>query len=386
MDGCRIEQHVVSRGFDGERFWGQARVGALPAEGDRPLTALVTAQPALRSGSDVFFELHEWTSPDRGASWSGPRDRGEALGRRVEADGRACAICGMEPDWHAASGRLLSTGHSVWYADDRHPVHNGPIDVCYSAYDPDAASWRPWEALALPEEPEFFRAAGGCSQRVELEDGTILLPIHCRPRPAAGGENPRKTAWSACNAATVLRCSFDGRTLRYLEHGPLLRLEEPRGYCEPSLVRHGERFYLTLRNDQRGYVAVGEDGLHFAEPKPWRFDDGAELGNANTQQHWISRREGLFLVYTRRGLENDHVFRHRAPLLMAEVDPERCVVLRETERELVPNRGARLGNFSVCHATEDETWVVVSEWMQPEGCEEYGSDNSIWFVRVLGES
>ncbi|MBS3762593.1 MAG: exo-alpha-sialidase, partial [Planctomycetes bacterium] len=117
--------------------------------------------------------------------------------------------------------------------------------------------------------------------------------------------------------------------------------------------------------------------------RPWLFDDGTELGNYNTQQHWVTHSNGLFLVYTRRGLGNDHVFRHRAPLMIAEVDPEELVVIRDTERELVPNRGARLGNFAVTDVSPSETWVVVAEWMQPVDCEKYGSDNTIWAARLI---
>jgi len=184
-------------------------------------------------------------------------------------------------------------------------------------------------------------------------------------------------------SATVVRCAFDGEKLTCLEHGTELTVADPRGFSEPSITRFRDRYYLTLRNDVRGYVAASSDGLHFDQPSPWRFDDGAELGNYNTQQHWVTHGDSLFLVYTRRGLDNDHVFRHRAPLMMAQVDPDRLVVLRNTERELVPNRGARLGNFAVCNVTPDETWVVVSEWMQPDGCEQYGSDNTIWAARVI---
>ena len=111
----------------------------------------------------------------------------------------------------------------------------------------------------------------------------------------------------------------------------------------------------------------------------------AELGNYNTQQHWVTHSEGLFLVYTRRGLNNDHVFRHRAPLVMAQVDPERLCVLRETEQVLVPERGARLGNFGVTNVTPEETWVTVAEWMQPRGCEKYGSDGSVYVARIRWE-
>jgi len=67
-------------------------------------------------------------------------------------------------------------------------------------------------------------------------------------------------------------------------------------------------------------VTSGTDGLHFDPPKPWKFDDGADLGSYNTQAHWAQHGDKLYLVYTRKGAKNDHVFRHRAPLFMAEVD------------------------------------------------------------------
>jgi hypothetical protein len=156
-----------------------------------------------------------------------------------------------------------------------------------------------------------------------------------------------------------------------------------RGLLEPSLTKMDGRYLLTMRNDQAAYVSSSSDGLHFDEPRVWRFDDGEMLGSYNTQQHWVTHDKGLFLVYTRRGLNNDHVFRHRAPLMMAEVDPGALVVLRRTERELVPNRGARLGNFSVCDVSQHETWVPVAEWMQPAGSAQYGSDNTIWIARII---
>ena len=110
-----------------------------------------------------------------------------------------------------------------------------------------------------------------------------------------------------------------------------------------------------MRNDERGYVTTGSDGLHFESPKPWTFDDGFLLGNYNTQQHWVTHSDGLFLVYTRKGANNDHVFRHRAPLFIAQVDTEHLCVIRETERILVPERGTRLGNFSVTSVDEKQT-------------------------------
>lgn len=156
------------------------------------------------------------------------------------------------------------------------------------------------------------------------------------------------------------------------------------------MARLGDRYFLTLRNKDAGCVATGPDGLRFDEPVPWTFDDGSALGNYDTQQHWVTHGRNLYLVYTRRGADNDYIHDHRAPLFIAQVDPDRLCVIRATEQILVPERGARLGNFGVTRVSEDETWVVVSEWMQaiapnhwgPTLCEQHGSDNSIFLARI----
>ena len=143
---------------------------------------------------------------------------------------------------------------------------------------------------------------------------------------------------------------------------------------------------LALRNDVTGYVARSNDGLHFDEPVELCFDDGENLGNYNTQQHWLVGGGKLWMVYTRRAGNNDHIVRHRAPLFIAEFDTERMCVIRDTEMIAVPERGARLGNFG-CQSFSDEVgYVFVSEWMQGkggvEGCMKYGSDNTIFISKV----
>ena len=189
---------------------------------------------------------------------------------------------------------------------------------------------------------------------------------------------------------TVMRCSFDGVNLRYIEHGSELSIDQPRGLYEPSLCMVKDRYFLTMRNDETGYVCSSDDGLNFCEPMAWTFDDGSDLGNYNTQQHWLVHEDRLFLIYTRRGANNDNVFRHRAPLFMAEVDRNKLCVIRNSELELVPNRGARLGNFGITRLSPNEYLIVVSEWMQTKNpdpydysvCQKYGSDNSIFMVKV----
>ncbi len=369
-----VQLHTIRSGYDGVTCWVHARAGAVPGAGREGSPAVVlTMQKLLLSGSDVFYGLHEMRSDDLGTTWSGPTAC-PTLQRWSEDHGVEACVCDFTPQWHAPTGTLLGIGHIARYVGDALMPDPRPRQTAYSVYDTETCTWTAPRTLPLPPERKFFCAGAGSVQRVDLPDGTLLLPFYFRRDPRA-----------ALSDSTVARCRFDGSELTYLEHGDELSVADPRGLGEPSLTRYEGRYFLTLRNDVRGYVTAGDDGLHFAPPRPWMFDDGTELGNYNTQQHWVTHSDGLFLVYTRRGAGNDHVFRHRAPLFIAAVDPVHLCLIRDTERVLVPERGARLGNFGVTEVSEHETWVTVAEWMQPAGCERYGSDNSVFAARIVWE-
>lgn len=369
--GYEVQLDTIHSGFDKETCWVHPRAGTIP--GENPIVVL-TMQKLLLSGSDIFYALNEMRTDDLGTTWSGPTEHAN-LGRVPTDEGGTAVICDFTPKWHAQTGKLLGTGHTAMYNADNKLIHtNRARSTAYSVYNPEARTWSTWETMVMPDESYFFNNGAGCTQRVDLPNGDILLPIYCKPMDAKQ------------YSATVVRARFDGDTLSYVEHGSMHTVPVERGFPEPSLAEFKGRYYLTLRNDVAGYVTSGDDGLHFDEAKKWTFDDGEELGSYNTQQHWVTSDDALYLVYTRRGANNDHVFRHRAPLFMAQVDPEKLHVIRRTERILVPERGARLGNFAVTKVSDNETWVTVAEWMQPVGIEKYGSDNSVYVARIMWNS
>jgi hypothetical protein len=375
----KIELQAIHSGYDRKTCWVQARPGFIP--GPHPI-GLVTMQKLRLTGSDVFYEINDTRSDDGGKTWSAPTPHKQTLGRHVLEDGIEEGVCDFTPTYHAKTGVLLATGHNVRYKDDDLQPYPRPRSTAYSVYDPVARTWAAWKKLDLPGIPN---QGAGCTQRVDLPNGDILLPTYI------GLMETAKSVFQIQCVATVMRCSFDGQTLRLIERGNELTMPTGRGFPEPSLTHAAGKYFLTLRNDDAGYVATSEDGLHFGEPRLWRFDDGSDLGNYNTQQHWITHNDELYLLYTRRGAENDHIVRHRAPLFIARVDPDRLCVIRDTEKILVPQRGARLGNFGVAKINENESWVVVSEWMQTKPpnpydctvCERYGSDNSVFLAKVL---
>ena len=368
-----LDLKVAAKLFDGEKCWCHPRAGILPGLGENGNPQVVMTMNVLDLvGSDVFRGMFGMHTNSLGESWTDPLEL-QTLAPRFEVINgikRPVAVSDFWPKWHAASSSLLGTGHTVVYTPDWKVTNPRPRHTSFSVYDPNLGKWADWQKLKMPDDEKFSNSGAGCVQRVDLEDGAILLPISFRPP----GMNSR---------VIVCRCSFDGKSLKYQNHGTELELnDETRGLGEPSLTRFNGEYFMTIRNDKKGFVTRGKDGLHFEQIQPWKFDDGSELGSYNTQQHWVTHSDGLFLVYTRRGANNDHVFRHRAPLFMAQIDTKNLRVIRETEQILVPERGARLGNFGVTNINQNETWVTVSEWMQPEGVEKYGSDGSVFVAKI----
>lgn len=370
-----IKLEKVRSGYDGETCWVHARAGIVPSKAGP--SVVLTMQKLLLTGSDVFYALSEMRSDDAGRTWSGPVEHTETLGRRNEPNGVIVAASDFWPTWHAASGKLLGIGHTVRYLNNK-VMAGAPRQTTYSVYDAGRRTWTPWATVDMPDASRFYNAGAGCAQRVDLPNGDLLIPIYHH----AKDEKFAKTS--------VMRCRFDGRRLRVTEIGNELAVNEKRGLAEPSITKFQNRFFLTVRHDDRGYVSSSKDGLHYEPLRPWLWDDGTDLGNYNTQQHWVSHPKGLYLVYTRKGAGNDHVFRHRAPLFIAKVDPNTLRVIRATEKVLVPQRGARLGNFGVTDVSGKETWVTVTEWMQTWGPNivmkpdnPYGADNTLWIARIV---
>lgn len=371
-----IGRTVMTKGYDGTKCWVHARAGVIsPNDATSPPTVVVTSQPLMITGSDVFYALNSSFSHDLGSTWSSfaaqPGFERWKIDDRTEE-----TICDFTPAWHQASGKLLGTGQTVRYFDNK-VMKVRPRFTAYSVYDAGANTWSQPQTLRMPDEPRFQNCGAGSVQRYDLPDGDKLLPVYFK--------DPTSPQFSVA----VCLCKFNGSQLTYVKHGNELTVNVKRGLYEPSVTKLGDRFYLTLRNDDHGYVTSSRDGLMYDEPRRWTFDDGTDLGNYNTQQHWVTHGDSLYLVYTRKGADNDHVFRHRAPLFMAQVDPDKLHIVRDTERVLVPERGARLGNFGVAHVTSDETWVVVTEWMQTWGPNhvipvnnKYGADNSIHIAKI----
>ena len=353
-------------GFDGKMCKVQPTVAT-----DGTSVALMTFQKLLLSGSDVFYGQFVSKSVDGGVTWSEPR---QTTGLPDEHVGEIRITKYATVHYHRKSRSFFALGIAAKYKGDKVPYHHYAPNDPYAwpllvKVDAETGDFIASERLSVPFDYELCYPFG---QTVELENGDLLVPFYYRPI----GSGMR----SKC---VVIRFAFNGGTLKPVATGTPVALPAlKRGCGEPSLVRFGEKFLLTLRSDEYGSVAESRDGLHFSVPKKWTWEDGTPIGNANTQQHWVPLGDKLYLSYTRATPANGHVFRNRAPIFISEVDVEKVCLKRTTEKPVVPDRGARLGNFCVASGTNGDTWLLTAEWMQPRGCENHGSDNSLWLVKL----
>ncbi len=367
--GYRIERQTVLKHDDGRFLWFHPRVTAFPTKNDAP-SVMMTLQKHLYT-SDHYSGMSVMRTDDLGETWSGPETRPE-LDWVHEGD-VDIAVADVTPGWHPQTGKLIAVGAQVRYSPQGKQLEDQPRSnqTAYAVYDPASNQWTRWRRLEMPPGDQFNMARSACAQFVVEDDGTVLLPFYIGPSTAV----PFST--------TVVRCTFDGDELKYVEQGNIISLDVARGVYEPSLIRFDGRYYLTIRNDLKGYVTVSDDGLNYRPIKQWQFDDGTELGSYNTQQHWVVQNGGLFLVYTRRGANNDHIMRHRAPLFIAQVDPQRLHVVSETEQVLLPERGATLGNSGAASITPDESWVTVAEGLWNDDARRRGAEGAVLLARVI---
>lgn len=357
------ERVKLLSGFDGKECKVYPRL--IKAENN----IFISYSMLLLSGIDVFNDIYFVKSTDGGVSFGAP----ELLQRLETRENGIRKIFSPNDEYYSdRHKKWFSFGCNLFYEDDTKPVLVGGVSVSSASYilrDPETGHYvgdlRP---LPLPFE---CISAVPHGQVFEYENGDLQLSFYLRPK---GVIKP---------LAMTVRYRYENDALSIVEAGKVVDYPlAARGLSEPSVAKLGEKYYMTLRTDEQGLLATSDDGFAFAEPTPWKWDDGSVLQNYNTMQRWIRHKDRLFLAYTRRGANNDHVFRHRAPIFMAAFDPENQCLVKSSEVILVPELGARLGNFTVAEISDKEFWLLTAEWMQPAGCEKYGSDNSIWIAKV----
>ncbi len=354
-----IQEHVLVPGTSHQDLWLGPSLVFKPGTPVEDLHLFFTVSD--RTGGDsIQRNLHFTASrapenADDFSEWHTTWERldyPETLRERTDARGYRF-VPTFNWKYHPASGKIIGFGHVLRHQGEQLSAHVEHCQISCAVYDPDAGTFSPWDAFRIDVEGEA-RPCVGYGQRVDLVHGDILLPFST-VKELNGRHSIR---W--CGSA---RCHFDGQRMHVVDIGNLQTIDAPRGLVEPSLACYGDTYYMTLRaQDGHAHVTTSTDGLTWAPPIPWRWTQGGAIAMDQTMTKFVNGPRGLFLVYTRITEDNTRVFRHRAPVYIAQVNPETCTLCRETESVLLGNRGFPLGNFNVASISPHEVWVTAPEW------------------------
>lgn len=366
----KIQTSVIWQGRSGkDKSYFHPRATPVKNASDQYL--LMTLQEM--TGSDYFHQVEFSVSRDNGNTWSTPSFI-PSLGRTDIGGGISEGVCDVVPDYHPQTGSVLAMGHNVYYKNNKlydslgdFRPENGPSlqrYITYTVYGSDG-----WTGQRKRLHAEGFEECSmfscGCSQKVILPDGKLIIPV-------TFGFFGRKD-----RMVSSLLCDFDGKKVSVLKKGSVLELPVKRGLLEPSAVLYKGRYHMTIRaEDGNAYVTSSGDGLAWAPIKPWNFDDGSEFITSTTQQHWLLNSNKLYLVYVRKLDYNINVMRWRTPLLISEVDTSKMELVKASEKVLLPLDGDGVndpnnvpiyGNFHVTHLSDSEAIVTEGSTLPKKG-------------------
>jgi hypothetical protein len=375
----RIENEIILHGRRDNQAWFAPAAGVIPGKGNSKPRVFVTVTSLTGDDVGPHFYLK---SDDLGKTWSNPVLCQNWFKVPMDNNVFERPLFGLH--YHKKTKTLIAIGRTLFVQDQfdnrsqknerlySSPEHTG--SNIYSLWNADKDDFEPWSRIKMPDNLPMHIFFHG--QVHEKEDGTMLLPA---AYPGLFGE----TDQSPDKGLVIIRCAFDGREMRYIEHGNVLPIEAAGGWSKYSMICFNGRYFLTIRHRDRGSVTSSMNGLHFEDYITWCFDDGEELGNYNTGQKWLRHKDCLYLVYTRKSDLSGGVFRSRAPLFMAEVDTEKLRIRRNTERIVFPEKGARMGNFTSANISANESWVISGEWLsQDSGFIKYTGD--LILARITG--
>jgi len=371
-----IQEHILVPGESHEGLWLGPVLLCKPATPPEDLR-LFFAVSDRRGGDSVqrliyFIAGAPPDNPEAFSTWHKTwrrADHPDALHEKVDSQGFRF-VPTFNWKFHPASGKAIAFGHVLRHRGKQLSKHLEHLAISYAVYDPANGTFAPWKSFRVAVDGRE-RPCVAYGQRVDLSNGEILLPF---------STIKKLDGWESIRWCGSARCRFDGETIDVIETGNLVTHPKPRGFVEPSMAEHNGVFYMTLRaQDGHSHVTTSKDGLRWKQPRPWCWDNGDPIAMDQTMTKFIRRAEGLFLVYTRITGKNTNVFRHRAPLFIAEIDPDSVRLVRRTESTLLANNGFPLGNFGVTEVSPCETWVTAPEW--DRGGKEIPCDNRL--ARVL---
>ncbi|MDB6003134.1 MAG: sialidase [Prosthecobacter sp.] len=350
-----LSTQLVREGAAPGSRWTIPRVTAMGMREGQP-QLLMTLSKLSTTGTDVYRGLGYATSTDGGTTWT-PLVELPYIARPLR-DGITGMFGAVLPVFHPQTGKVLLLGNCVGYTGygTSSVKLTGLRYPAFAVYDVATAKWSA-DYTVLDDQQEANTTSGF---PWILADGTLLWP---------------------CNGGQVLKASFDGEKVTILARSPQIEGlgKQAKNTGEYHLTKSGDKFYIAMRCPDQNRIAVSDDGQHFAPAVPLRWDDGTVVPSMATQMRWVRQQGRLYLVYTRVDPSSKGIFRNRAPLWMAELEPVTVRLKKSTEVIAVPISPGRddLGNFGATFVSDELSLITTSEFGRTRG-----SNSRVYLTKV----
>lgn len=333
----------------------------------------------LINGSDHYGDPAFSISEDEGVHWSKPEPIPALASYDLPELGLREAVADPRPFTSPVDGTVFVFGCTTHYSSKGNISWDKSFDkskqpkelAVYATWRPETG-WSERKILDFPDKGEGCRTA--CTQIAFMKDGRCVVPVYLGVRKGVycGYDTLIFGA-----AAPIYR--QNGEVMEYIDCGKIFVNNVGRGSIEPSaVILNDGKVALTMRaEDGSMYVSVSEDGMNWPEAKAWTWDDGSAIQTDSTQQHWIRLGDKVCLAFTMNDGTNTSIMRFRAPLYIAEANPEAGTLVKSSlkvlfERRVLKGEEARYGNFH-CTQLDADTGLATDSatHVYPKGNDEF---------------
>lgn len=192
----------------------------------------------------------------------------------------------------------------------------------------------------------FFIGDSGC-RPIRTREGTVLVPMQTPPlNPGQDGFHNPGGGWYWLDSMILIGRWTDGNRFAWRASQPIRGDGDrtARGLYEPTLAQLPDgRILCVMRGSNGGprdsshqwpshkWVSLSQDGGHtWTEPEAWTYSDGRPFFSPASMSELFTHSNGRIYWIGNLSQENCRANHPRWPLVIGEVDPKTCGLIRDT--------------------------------------------------------
>ena len=318
---------------------------------DLPEAGTLLMCASLSNGSDSGVGNMLWRSRDEGITW-------EQLGFveksfRCDRDGSMIKVGGNAALYtDGKAGVILFTSNEMYWNKNNFASTKQCSRPFYRLSFDNGVTWTDKRYIITDGHtmdapiPDVVYGRNFClsmaSQTLRADDDSLLVALQCQIVDETGKLVEPAGFHFFQSGALHARWNeaAQGYDWSMSEYVRVTAEESMRGVFEPTFARlDAGKFLMVMRGSnmdapqmigQKFYSVSEDNGMHWSRPQPLRFDDGSTMYSSSCVPKLLAHSNGKLYYIGVINEENVQGNLPRYPLCIAEVDRERCCILRDT--------------------------------------------------------